>query len=33
LNKAKIKKTYGIEIPHWEDSLAECIKEFEKLDK
>lgn len=26
LDKTKIKKTFGIEIPHWESSLAECIK-------
>ncbi len=25
LDKTKIKKTFGIEIPHWEASLAECI--------
>jgi len=25
LDKTKIKKTFGIEIPYWEDSLAECI--------
>lgn len=26
LDKSKIKKTFGIEIPHWEESLAKCIK-------
>ncbi len=26
LDKTKIKTAYGIEIPYWEDSLAECIK-------
>ena len=26
LNKAKIKQTYGTEIPHWEDSLEKCIR-------
>ncbi len=26
LDKTKIKQTYGIEIPYWEDSLRECIK-------
>lgn len=26
LDKTKIKQTYGISIPHWEDSLAECVK-------
>ena len=25
LNKSKIKATYGIEIPYWEDSLEKCI--------
>ena len=26
LNKQKIKNTYSIVIPHWEESLKECIK-------
>ncbi len=26
LNKAKIKSTYGIEIPHWMDGLKRCIE-------
>lgn len=25
LNKAKIKKDFGIEIPYWKDSLSECL--------
>ena len=25
LNKAKIKSTYGISVPHWEDSLDKCL--------
>ena len=25
LDKTKIKETYGIEIPYWEESLAECV--------
>jgi len=25
LNKAKIKSTYGMVIPHWEESLVRCI--------
>ena len=25
LDKTKIKQTYGIEIPHWEVSLTECL--------
>lgn len=28
LDKSKIKKTFGIEIPHWEESLIACIKEL-----
>ncbi len=30
LDKTKIKKTYGIEIPYWEVSLAECINILNK---
>ncbi len=30
LDKTKIKKIYGIEIPYWEDSLAECINILNK---
>lgn len=30
LDKTKIKKTFGIQIPHWEESLAECIHLLEK---
>ena len=26
LDKTKIKQTYGIDIPHWEESLADCIE-------
>lgn len=29
LDKTKIKATYGIEIPYWEESLAECISKLE----
>lgn len=29
LDKSKIKKTYGITIPHWEDSLKECISRIQ----
>jgi dTDP-4-dehydrorhamnose reductase len=28
LNKAKIKKTFNLNIPHWRDSLVECLKEL-----
>ena len=30
LDKTKIKQTYNIEIPHWEESLAECISQLDK---
>ena len=26
LDKSKIKQTYGVEVPYWEESLAECIR-------
>ncbi|WP_337493453.1 SDR family oxidoreductase, partial [Barnesiella intestinihominis] len=26
LDKSKIKKTYGLTIPHWYESLSNCIK-------
>jgi len=26
LNKAKIKKEFGITIPYWKDSLDECLR-------
>lgn len=29
LDKSKIKAAYNIEIPWWEESLAECIKELD----
>ena len=28
LDKSKLKNAYGIEIPYWEESLAECIKKL-----
>lgn len=28
LDKTKLKQTYAIDIPHWQDSLGECIKEL-----
>ncbi len=28
LDKTKIKQTYGIEIPYWEESLEECVREL-----
>lgn len=31
LDKTTIKKTYGIEIPHWEESLALCIARLSAL--
>lgn len=29
LNKKKIKETYGLHIPYWEDSLTKCIEIIE----
>lgn len=31
LNKSKIKNNYGIIIPHWEESLAKCLEELNKI--
>ncbi len=31
LDKTKIKSVYGIEVPHWEESLASCVDALEKL--
>ena len=28
LDKTKIKQTYGIEVPYWEDSLALCVRQL-----
>ncbi len=30
LDKTKLKQTLGIEIPHWEESLAQCIHRLEE---
>lgn len=30
MNKAKIKQSYGLEIPYWRDALKTCLKELEK---
>ena len=30
LDKTKIKETYHLEIPYWEDSLTECIQKLEQ---
>jgi len=30
LDKTLVKKTFGVEIPHWYESLTRCIKEMEK---
>ena len=30
LNKSKIKETFNLFIPYWEDSLAECLREHRK---
>ncbi len=26
LDRSRIKATYGVEIPHWEEALADCVK-------
>ncbi len=31
MNKAKIKKDFNIEIPHWRDSLVRCIGRLEEF--
>ena len=28
LDKTKIKQIYGLEIPYWEESLAECVRQL-----
>lgn len=30
LDKTKIKQTYGIDIPYWEESLSRCIENLQK---
>lgn len=30
LDKTKIKSTFGIDIPHWEESLSRCIAKLEQ---
>ena len=32
LDKTKIKQTYGMKIPHWEESLQVCLKEILTID-
>ena len=29
LDKRKLKNTFGIEIPHWHESLVKCLKDLE----
>lgn len=31
LDKSKIKQTYGIDIPHWEESLQQCVEQLNGL--
>ena len=33
LDKSKIKNTFGIEIPHWEESLRNCVSQLIVVDK
>lgn len=28
LNKGKIKAAFGVDIPHWEKSLDDCLKKL-----
>ena len=30
LDKTKVKETFGIEIPHWKDSLAFCLRQMQE---
>ena len=30
LDKSKIKRDFGLAIPHWEDALADCINQIKK---
>ncbi len=32
LDKSKIKKTFGITIPHWEESLVKCIETLDEME-
>ena len=32
LNKAKIKNTFGIAVPHWETSLQRCINQLNEAE-
>jgi dTDP-4-dehydrorhamnose reductase len=31
LDKTKIKQTFGIEVPYWEESLADCVKALQQV--
>lgn len=33
MDKTKIKKSFGLAIPHWKDSLRKCIAELELLEQ
>lgn len=33
LDKAKVKETFGIGIPYWRDSLADCIRRIEEKEE
>lgn len=33
LNKSKIKATFGLQIPHWRESLGRCLEKLEMSDK
>ncbi|WP_420321472.1 sugar nucleotide-binding protein [Flagellimonas sp.] len=31
LDKSKIKNTFGLQIPHWKESLAVALKAYSKI--
>lgn len=31
LDKTKLKETFGIEIPHWRESMTECIERLKRM--
>lgn len=33
LNKSKIKTTFGVEIPHWTESLHKCLERLNEINK
>lgn len=31
ISKDKIKQTFGVDIPHWKDSLEDCLKQYKRI--